>query len=85
MFGRSKAAPTQTPAHAVAALAAEALLGTLQMDVSKGYALAKVFGKYKADVTAQADAVVDFANQLAAENPGLAARLVDALAEKVGR
>lgn len=86
MFGKSKKTPLPPPSHeTVAKLAVDALLGSLTMDLSTGYALVSLFKKYNADEAAQALALRAFADQLSALHPRAAGQLVDMLAERVGK
>lgn len=87
MFGKTaKPKPAPKPVHQVVGhLAADALLGHLTMDVSTGYGLVATFKKYNGDTAEQAQALNAFADHLVAVHPAVAARLVDLLAERVGR
>lgn len=85
MFGKTKPkAPAMTPAQSVGTLAAEALMGSLTMDFSTGYALVGTFAKYNA-APDKSEALKLFVSALYQHDPMLAGQLVDALAEKIGR
>lgn len=75
----------ETPSESVAKLSYEALLGTLKMGIPQGIALAKVYAKYKENPAQRREALQHFAKLLATHAPDVAAQLVDALVERVGR
>lgn len=83
MIGKAK--PATSPADAVAKLISEALIGTLQLGVAEGIALAKVYARYRDNPAQRKDAIAAFAELLAREAPDIAAQLVDALGARVGR
>lgn len=86
MFGKSKPKPVPKPVHQVVGhLAADALLGQLTMDLGTGMTLVTTFKQYNSDTAEQAQALSAFADHLVAVHPAVAARLVDLLAERVGR
>lgn len=84
IISKTKAKPKVQPAQVVGTLAADALAGTLTMDLAKGYQLVSVFAAFNAQ-PATDDAVRAFVDALVASDPILAGKLVDALAAKVGR
>lgn len=85
MFGKAKPkAPVVTAAASVGGLAADALMGSLTMDFSTGYALVKTFAAYNANPNKD-DALSVFCDTLMKHDPMLAGRLVDALAARIGR
>lgn len=74
-----------TIADQVGKLAADALRGSLTMTMGDGLRLVKTFAAYNRDPALRLLAVRQFADLLAREAPDVASRLVDALAERVGR
>lgn len=87
MFGRKAKQPANDPTHDVAAFVVRTLLGTVDTGLSSGLAFTKAYAGHrnKPEADARAALVREVADMLAAEDAVFAGRLVDALAEKVGR
>lgn len=87
MFGRKAKQPANDPTHDVAAFVVRTLLGTVDTGLSSGLAFTKAYAAHqnKTQPGARLLLVSEIADMLAAEDPSLAGRLVDALAAKVGR
>lgn len=86
MFGR-KAKPVTDPTREVATFIVNTLLGTVDTGLSSGLAFTKAYAAHqsKADTESSAQLLTEVATLLAAQDPATAGRLVDVLAEKVGR
>lgn len=84
IISKTKAKPKVQPAQVVGTLAADALAGTLTMDLAKGYQLVGVFAAFNAAGSTD-DALQAFVDALTSADPILAGKLVDLLAAKVGR
>lgn len=86
MFGRKAKQPANDPTHDVAAFIVRTILGTVDTGLSSGLAFTKAYAAHQDKMPNARDALIsEVASMLAAEDPSLAGRLVDALAEKVGR
>ena len=86
MFGRKAKHPATDPTQEVAAFVVRTLLGTVDTGLSSGLAFTKAYAAHHNKPDDASGALVrEVATMLALEDPAFAARLVDALAEKVGR
>lgn len=86
MFGR-KAKPATDPTHDVAVFIVRTLLGTVDTGLSSGLAFTKAYAAHQnlTQPGSRIGLINEVADMLAAEDPALAGKLVDALAAKVGR
>lgn len=87
MFGRKAKQPATDPTKDVAAFIVRTLLGTVDTGLSSGLAFTKAYAAHqsKDEFAARAKLIDHVADMLCAEDASMAARLVDALAAKVGR
>lgn len=77
--------PPADDAQKIAMLAADAILGTLNLGFSDGLKLKGLYARYTADPGLRDRTVAALADELCARAPALAGKLCDAIAAKVGR